>query len=91
MSGIDGAPWWAKWISGLAAQGALCWTQWLFHVDKTGTAPMIAGLVAQAVVGVAMVFGPGSAGQLARAVGGALKQARTSLPGGRAPDKPEGP
>lgn len=76
MSGIKGAPWWALWISGLVAQGGLAWTQYLVHLGKYGTAALLGVAAAQAIVGVAMVYGPTRASLLARGVGSAVREGR---------------
>ena len=76
MSGIDGAPWWAKWISGLVVQAGLAWSQYLAHVGEHGLWGLLGVAAAQAVTGVAMVYGPGAASRLARGVGDAVSRGR---------------
>ena len=80
MNGIRLAPWWALWSSGLLAQGGLLVAQILAYQQAGGIWVTLGLAILQAIVGVAMAYGPGSAGRLVSAAGSVYNQIRGAPP-----------
>jgi hypothetical protein len=74
-NGIKHAPWWALWSSGLVAQGGLLAAQVLAYRSDGGVLGVLGLATLQAVAGIAMAYGPRSAGRLASDVGSAYAKA----------------
>lgn len=89
--GIDHTPWYVRVLMMMFVQVCLAGTQYLLYLKDSGTWAYLGMAALQLLAAVAAVYGPSSAGTLAKNVGRALKIGKSSTDVTVPPEEPRDP